>query len=144
MGRLLSRLVPVFLLLFATGACSGTNLGNINEDVDSREQMPGPGIFDKDGEPAFSWSTDKKAPEASASAAPASSSQLASSTTATSSAASTASTTATSSSSATLSQEQAEFEQFKAWNKLRTTGADSAEYREFRQWLEYQKFKSGQ
>jgi len=133
MGRLLSRLVSVALLLFATGACSGTNLGNINEDVDSREQMPGPGIFDKNGEPAFSWSTDKKAPEASAS-----SSTVASSTTATSS------TTASSSSSATLSQEQAEFEQFKIWNDLRSNGAESAEYQEFQQWLEYQKFKSSQ
>jgi hypothetical protein len=43
-----------------------------------------------------------------------------------------------------VTQEQAEFEQFKVWNDLRSNGTDSAEYQEFQQWLEYQKFKSSQ
>jgi hypothetical protein len=38
--------------------------------------------------------------------------------------------------------EQAEFELFKEWQRLRTEGVDSPEYREFRQWLEYRKFKA--
>ena len=40
--------------------------------------------------------------------------------------------------------EKAEFEQFKIWNKLRTEGAETAEYQEFLQWLEYQEFKASQ
>jgi hypothetical protein len=121
MGRLLPRLVPAVFLLCTAAACSGVNLGNIDETPDSREEMPGPGIFaDAQGKSELSWSSDRKAPEPSSSPAP------------------------VSSSAATLAQEKAEFEQFKIWNELRTKGADSAEYREFLQWLEYQKFKSGQ
>jgi hypothetical protein len=40
--------------------------------------------------------------------------------------------------------EKAEFEQFKIWNELRTRGAETAEYQEFLQWLEYQEFKARQ
>jgi len=40
--------------------------------------------------------------------------------------------------------EKAEFEQFKIWDNLRTNEADSAEYKEFLEWLKYQKFKAGQ
>lgn len=40
--------------------------------------------------------------------------------------------------------EKTEFEYFKIWNKLRTNGVDSEEYQEFLQWLNYQKFKTGQ
>jgi len=40
--------------------------------------------------------------------------------------------------------EKTEFEYFKIWNKLRTKGAESDEYREFLQWLNYQNFKTKQ
>jgi len=122
----LSRLAPVVLLLFLNSACSGTNLGQIDESVDSREEMPGPGIFaDDQGDSSLKWSNDSSEP----------------SSTATTAAASTAASTATGTS---VTQEQAEFEQFKAWNDLRSNDTESAEYQEFQQWLEYQKFKSGQ
>jgi hypothetical protein len=120
----LPRLVPVVLLLFLIAACSGTNLGQIDESVDSREEMPGPGIFaDDDGESNLKWSSDSSEPSSTA--------------TATAASASTATGT-------NVTQEQAEFEQFKAWNELRSNGTESAEYQEFQQWLEYQKFKSSQ
>ena len=124
----LPRLVPVVLLTFLNVACSGTDLGQIDESVDSREEMAGPGIFSDDqGESSLKWSSD--------------SSETASTTTA-------ASTTAAASTSTeadtSVTQEQAEFEQFKAWNELRSNGSESAEYQEFQQWLEYQKFKSSQ
>jgi len=127
--RILSRLTPAALLLLAIAGCSGTNLGDIDESVDSREQMPGPGILaDENGETSLKWSTASNETEAAAST--------------TSSSAAAASTTA--STAGALSPEQAEFEQYKVWNELRTNGAESAEYREFQQWLEYQKFKSNQ
>jgi len=120
----LSRLAPLVLLLFLNVACSGTNLGQIDESVDSREEMPGPGIFaDDEGESSLTWSTDSSEPSSTA--------------TATGTAASAAADTS-------VTQEQAEFEQFKAWNELRSNGTESAEYQEFQQWLEYQKFKSSQ
>ena len=120
----LPRLVPVVLLLFLNAACSGTNLGQIDESVDSREEMPGPGIFaDDEGESSLKWSNDSSEP---------------------SSTATTASTTASTATGMSVTQEQAEFEQFKAWNDLRSNDTESAEYQEFQQWLEYQKFKSSQ
>ena len=116
----LPRLLPVVVLLFLNVACSGTNLGQIDESVDSREEMPGPGIFaDDEGESSLKWSNDSSEPS------------------------STAATVATATDTS-VTQEQAEFEQFKAWNDLRSNGSESAEYQEFQQWLEYQKFKSNQ
>jgi len=118
-SRILSWLAPAASLLLVITGCSGANLGDIDESVDSREQMPGPGVFaDEGGESALKWSTASKEPEVAASAA--------------------------TSAAATVSPEQAEFEQFKAWNELRSNGAESAEYQEFLQWLEYRKFKSNQ
>jgi len=118
----LSRLAPLVLLLVLTAACSGANLGQIDESVDSREEMPGPGIFsDDEGESSLTWSSDSSAPSSTATAA----------------SASTAADT-------NMTQEQAEFEQFKVWHDLRSNGSESAEYQEFQQWLEYQKFKSSQ
>ena len=109
--------MPIVLLLFLNAACSGTNLGQIDESVDSREEMPGPGIFaDDEGESSLKWSTDSSEP----------------------------SSTAATATGKSVTQEQAEFEQFKAWNDLRSNGTESAEYHEFQQWLEYQKFKSNQ
>ena len=118
--RNLSRLLPVVLLLLLNAACSGTNLGQIDESVDSREEMPGPGIFSNDeGESTLKWSKDGSDPSSTATAA---------------------STTA----DTNVTQEQSEFEQFKIWNDLRSNGSESAEYQEFQQWLEFQKFKSSQ
>ncbi len=116
-GGSLLRLAPAALLLLAAAACSNANLGDIDESVDSREQMPGPGIFaDESGESRLKWSSDGGEAEPAAAAA---------------------------SGSASMAEKE-EFEQFKAWNELRTTGKDSAEYREFQQWLEYRKFKAAE
>ena len=124
----LSRLAPAVLLLLLGSACSGTNLGQIDESVDSREEMPGPGIFAQDdGKPALTWSSDSNEPTAAAE-------QLAS----------TSATTATTAAAMTTETDKAEFEQFKAWDELRTEGANSAEYREFQQWLEFRKFKAAE
>jgi hypothetical protein len=118
----LPRLVPVVLLLFLNAACSGTDLGQIDESVDSREEMAGPGIFSDDqGESSLKWSNDSSEPSSTATAA-----------------------TVATATDTSVTQEQAEFEQFKAWNDLRSNGSESAEYQEFQQWLEYQKFKSNQ
>ena len=40
--------------------------------------------------------------------------------------------------------EKTEFEHFKIWNKLRAKSAESEEYMEFLQWLNYQEFKTMQ
>ena len=40
--------------------------------------------------------------------------------------------------------EQAEFELYKEWKRLRAAGSDSPEYREFLQWLEFREFKAAQ
>ena len=45
---------------------------------------------------------------------------------------------------APVTDEKAEFEQFKKWDNLRTNDADSVEYQEFLEWIKYQKFKAGQ
>ena len=112
----LSSLAPVVLLLFLNTACSGMNLGQIDESVDSREEMAGPGIFaDDEGESSLKWSADSSEPSSTATAVDSS-----------------------------VTQEQAEFEQFKIWSDLRSNGSESAEYQEFQQWLEFQKFKSNQ
>ena len=46
--------------------------------------------------------------------------------------------------STTATTDKDEFEQFKEWNQLRGQGVESAEYQEFLQWREYQKFKATQ
>ena len=121
----LVRLMRAVLLLAATG-CSNTNLGDIDESVDSREEMPGPGIFAQDdGQSALTWSSDSNEPTAAAEQP--------------------ASTSATTAAVVmTTETDKAEFEQFKAWDELRTKGVDSAEYQEFQQWLEYRKFKAAE
>jgi hypothetical protein len=121
-------LVPTILLLMTATGCSNTNLGNIDESVDSREEMPGPGIFAQDdGKPALTWSSDSNESTAAAEQP-----------------ASTSATATTAAVDTTAAADKAEFEQFKAWNELRTGGANSAEYREFQQWLEYRKFKAAE
>lgn len=104
------------LLLLNTAGCSSVNLGQIDETPDDREEMPGPGIFaDDEGETTLKWSSDDKQAASNPEA-----------------------------SNVTALDEKAEFEQFKIWNELRTKGAETAEYQEFLQWLEYQKFKTSQ
>ena len=111
--------IAIALLLTAVAACSGVNLGDIDESVDSREQMSGPGILaDDQGESALSWRS-KDSSTKTEEAAPATASEE-------------------------LSAEQVEFEQYKEWKALREQGGESSEYREFQQWREYQEFKSGE
>jgi hypothetical protein len=130
----LLRLTPALLLLLIGAACSNTDLGQIDETQSERDDMPGPGVFAQDdGQPALSWSGDSDEPTAAA--------QQSASTSATTT---TAAVTATATATAATATDKAEFEQFKAWNELRTTGQESAEYREFQQWLEYQKFKAAE
>jgi type IV pilus biogenesis protein CpaD/CtpE len=104
------------ILLLSTAGCSSRNLGQIDETPDDREEMAGPGVFtEDDGETKLQWSTDQNQ----------------------------STTTAVATGDSGL-DEKAEFEQFKAWNKLKEKGADSPEYQEFLQWLDYQKFKNSQ
>ncbi len=114
-SRLATALLTALLLL-TTAGCSSVNLGQIDETPNDREEMAGPGIFaDDTGETTLKWSSDDK--QAASSPEP---------------------------SNVTAMDEKAEFEQFKIWNELRTKGAESAEYQEFLQWLEYQEFKARQ
>jgi hypothetical protein len=131
----LLRLTPALLLLLIGAACSNTDLGQIDETQSERDDMPGPGVFAQDdGQPALSWSIGSSEPTAATE-------QAASTSAATTT---TVAVTATAAAAATTATDKAEFEQFKAWNELRTTGQESAEYREFQQWLEYQKFKAAE
>jgi len=103
-------------LLAGASGCGGAGLGQIDESRSERDDMRGPGILaDDSGETVLKWSSDKQQ-------------------------AATAANQATPPAAGDL----AEFEQFKEWNRLRTEGRDSAEYREFLQWLKYQEFKAGQ
>jgi len=112
----LKRAVLAGVLLLTAAGCSSANLGNIDETEDSRENMPGPGVLaDEQGETPLKLETGGS--KKTVNAAPVSS---------------------------TPSDEQAEFEQFKKWDDLRTHGAESAEYEEFLEWIKYQKFKAGQ
>jgi hypothetical protein len=112
----LKRTVLTGILLLTAVGCSSANLGNIDETEDPREDMPGPGILaNKQGETPLTMETGGS--KKTVNAAPVSS---------------------------TPSDEQAEFEQFKKWDHLRTQGAESAEYQEFLEWIKYQKFKAGQ
>jgi len=117
-SKTLPWLAPVLLLLLLNTGCSGANLGDMDESANPRDDMPGPGIFSDDqGETTLKWSNDSKEAEPEL---------------------------AQSSPDSTMSPDQAEFEQFKAWNELKANGAESAEYQEFLQWQEYQKFKATQ
>ena len=99
-GGNLLRLTPILLLLLVGAACSNSDLGQIDETLSTRDDMAGPGIFAQDdGQPALSWSSNSDEPTAAA-AQPAP-----------------ASTT-------TAATDKAEFEQFKTWDELRTTGKD--------------------
>ena len=112
----MKRTVLAGVLLLTVAGCSSTNLGNIDETEDSRENMSGPGVLaNEQGETPLKLETD--ASKKTVNAAPVNS---------------------------TPSDEKTEFEQFKKWDELRTNGAESAEYQEFLEWIKYQKFKAGQ
>lgn len=133
--KIRSNLAAVLMLLFVAG-CSNSNLGDIDETMTERDDMSGPGVFAKDdGKPALSWSTGDDESTAVTT-------QAASTTTTTDAATLTATSTAAAESSAAT--DKAEFEQFKAWNEMREQGNNSADYREFQQWLEYQQFKAAE
>jgi hypothetical protein len=111
---MLPALAGIYLLTAA--GCSSMNLGQIDETEDPRDDMPGPGIFsDEEGNTTLQWSNDKNQPSVEAAEV-----------------------------SSTTTDEKAEFEQFKLWNKLRIEDRESAEYQEFLQWLNYQDFKGKQ
>jgi len=104
------------ILLVAAAGCNSANLGNIDETDDPRETMPGPGVLaDEQGESPLTLKTG--ADKEASKPAPV---------------------------AAPVTDEKAEFEQFKKWDALRTNAADSAEYQEFLEWIKYQKFKAGQ
>ena len=113
------RLTPAALsgiFLLTAAGCSSMNLGQFDETPDPREEMPGPGIFsNEEGDTTLKWSTDKNQPSVEAAKV-----------------------------SSKTTDEKAEFEQFKLWNKLRTEDRESEEYQEFLQWLNYQDFKARQ
>ncbi len=102
------------IFLLSAAGCSSVNLGQIDETEAPRDDMPGPGIFaDENGETVLQWSSEKSQTPA-----------------------------ATEQPALSAVDEQAEFEQFKIWNDLRSNAADSEEYQDFLQWLKYQEFKA--
>jgi hypothetical protein len=114
--RQLKRVVLVSILLVTAAGCSSTNLGNIDETEDPRENMSGPGVLaNEDGETPLKLKTGNNKQAAKPVAT-----------------------------GSDPLDEKAEFEQFKKWDNLRTNEADSAEYKEFLEWIKYQKFKAGQ
>jgi hypothetical protein len=112
----LKRAVITGVLLLTVVGCSNTNLGNIDETEDPREDMSGPGVLaNEEGETPLKLETGNS--QQSAKPVATDSGPL---------------------------DEKAEFEQFKKWDNLRTNAAESAEYQEFLEWIKYQKFKAGQ
>jgi len=105
------------LILPALLGCSSMHLGDIDETIDARDDMPGPGILtNAKGETPLSWSSDQpfdnKNPKPDQASKPL--------------------------------DKRDEFELFKQWQALRQQGVDSADYQEFQQWLRYQRFKQSQ
>jgi hypothetical protein len=109
------RSLPAVALLLASVGCAGTDLGGIDESRHERDDMAGPGVFaDRNGATPLQWTLGEEQPAADP-AAP-----------------------------APAVDEQAEFELYKQWRRLKAEGADSPEYREFLQWLEFREFKAAQ
>ena len=103
------------LVLLGAAGCAGTDLGRIDESRDERDDMAGPGVFaDQSGQTPLQWTVGDTRRSA---AEPTPEPGL---------------------------DEQAEFELFKEWRRLRAEGSDSPEYREFLQWLEFREFKDAQ
>ena len=138
-ARLKPTLLACLVVLVVAG-CSSANLGDIDETQSERDDMPGPGILaDENGETTLKWVADTRQPEEQPVQSPAKleSEQLAMGV-------ESEQTTATEvqPAPAPTMDEKAEFEAFKEWNRLRSEGANSAEYQEFLMWLEYQQFKN--
>ena len=108
---LIPLVLSIFLMAVASG-CSSVKLGEIDETMDHRDDMPGPGILsDTKGESKLMWK----------------------------------STNRDSSRQAPVKMDEInEFELYKNWKLLKSQGKDSAEYQNFLQWLEFQKFKAPQ
>ena len=133
----LKPIILAFLVMLMAAGCSSANLGDIDETLSERDDMPGPGIFaDEDGENTLKWSTKVEPSDEK----PAQSATKAEATTGIEPEQSSA--TAIEAAPVTTMDDKAEFEAFKKWNRLRSEGANSAEYQEFLLWLEYQQFKN--
>ena len=110
--ELIPLVLTVFMLLVSAG-CSSVHLGDIDETMDHRDDMPGPGILsDEDGKSKLSWSSKSRSSVAESTG-----------------------------SNAVGMDEINEFELYKDWRKQKSEGENSADYQEFLQWLEFQKFK---
>jgi len=113
--RLAAAALAAALAALGTPGCSSSNLGQLDETRSERDDMRGPGIFtDASGQTVLRWNSEGEPQAGDTGQSP------------------------------TPAASQAEFEQFKKWDRLRTEGRDSAEYREFLLWLEYQQFKAAQ
>ena len=109
------RSLPAAAVLLVAGGCAGTDLGRIDETRDERDDMAGPGVFaDRNGATPLQWTLGEE--QSAAEQAP----------------------------PAPAAGEQAEFELYKQWRRLKAEGDDSPEYREFLQWLEFRDFKGAQ
>ncbi len=114
-----SQLIPVAMTVFillVTSGCSSVKMGDIDETMDHRDDMSGPGIFSDDtGQSKLSWNS--KSQESIDEATDV---------------------------NKVKKEDLNEFELYKDWKKLETEGKNSAEYQEFLQWLEFQKLKAAQ
>ena len=112
---LIPLVLTVFMLLVSVG-CSSVHLGDIDETMDHRDDMPGPGILsDENGKSKLSWNSKSQASIDEATDV-----------------------------NKVEKEDLNEFELYKDWKKLETEGKNSAEYQEFLQWLEFQKLKAAQ
>ena len=124
----LLRTVLAGVLLAVVAGCSSTNLGDIDESEDPRENMASPSVLaDDEGNSPLTLKTgkDKEAEKSVVASA-------------------SATDEPTTDEPTRITDEQTEFEQFKKWDHLRTNDPDSPEYQEFLEWQKYQKFKAGQ
>lgn len=107
------------LFLTATVGCSGTNLGDVDETQDHRDDMSGPGIFSNDkGESYLKWDNKAKQPPVEEKLKAKNKSDADSD-----------------------FSEKSEFELFKHWKAISSVAQSSEEYQEFKLWLEFRRLK---
>ena len=136
----LKPIILAFLVMLMAAGCSSANLGDIDETLSERDDMAGPGIFaDEDGESTLKWSTKVKPSDAKPAQA---ATEVEADMATTGIESEQSSATATQEVPVPAMEDKAEFEEFKKWNRLRSEGANSAEYQEFLLWLKYQQFKN--